>query len=408
MSQGHRDKFWKCFPSPPDQSAVGDCPQDYLAKLNKLCELTLDWPEEHPTGRLARSKIRKLCRDPKVNVLIAYASVMAWGRRGVHSPNYKLSLSAESRSALIPILKELRESTRCRQSDFEAMKLAAKNIKGLGISFYTKLLFFFRENPDAYILDQFTAKSAKLLFDPCQVILNSSGYPDPSNTPASYEWYCASVEEMGKGRRPLPTWTGEQTEQAMFDVGGGEWRKYILSIYGKAGGKKTKNAKFVAAPTSCLTPLVPTQVAGGNAAAAVDGGSLPARVVRAHAAAFRAECELPGAAPQVGAAAPVRVHCSVVDGVIWQYAFHQSTIHAEVFIPARHVTRYEALRQFLGVDNHDFGDGIIGNGAANGKTRSLRLTVPCGLHAPQNKWDEIAELTISAMNVLFKRVSENL
>lgn len=32
-----------------------------------------------------------------MNVLIAYAAVMAWGGRGVDSPNYRLSLSQESR-----------------------------------------------------------------------------------------------------------------------------------------------------------------------------------------------------------------------------------------------------------------------------------------------------------------------
>ena len=253
----HITKFWTCFPTPPAQPAVGDSPQAYLNKLNSLCGLTLAWPGAHPTGQLTRNQLRAVCRDTNVDVLIAYAAVMAWGGRGVDSRNYRLSLSVKSRPHLTSILEQLRTSEKSRQADFVDMQQAAENIKGLGISFYTKLLFFFREEADAYILDQFTAKSAKLLFDPCQIVLNSSGYPDPDNTPASYEWFCASAEAMGRGRTPPPTWTGEQVEQAMFDVRGGVWRKYLRSIYGKAGSKKTQKSK-----TPPPTPPAPPVNAG--------------------------------------------------------------------------------------------------------------------------------------------------
>lgn len=392
MAQPDLHHFWASFPAPPVQEAVGDSPQEYLAKLNRLAGLKLVWPNGHPEGQLTRPQLRDLCRDTKVDVLIAYVAVMAWGGRGVDSRNYRLSLTEPSRDALIAILKKLRASKANRQTNFADMQNAAENIKGLGISFYTKLLFFFGEKADAYILDQFTAKSAKLLFDPCQIVLNSSGYPDPDNTPASYEWFCAATESMGVGHTPPPIWTGEQVEQAMFDVRGGAWRKYLRSIYGKAGSKKTQ--KFKTPPP---TPPAP------------DGGdSLPARVARTHVAAYRVGRDLPGANPQVGNAPPIRVHCSLIDGVIWQYAFQQNSIHAEVFIPARHIARYDALGRFLGAKGHDFGDDIMGNGGANGKTRSIKLTVRRGLNAPQNEWDGIGRQAVSAMNVLFDRVCENL
>jgi hypothetical protein len=99
------------------------------------------------------------------------------------------------------------------------------------------------------------------------------------------------------------------------------------------------------------------------------------------------------------------VHCSLIDGVFWQYAFQQNSIHAEVFIPAPYIARYDALRNFLGVAGHDFGDGILGNGVNNGETRSIKLTIPRGLNAPQNQWDEIAQQAVAAMVTLFDRVS---
>ncbi len=404
MSQVHIRKFWESFPTTPDQPAVGHSPQDYLEKLNTICGLRFVWPAAYPPGKLTRPELRKLCRDTKVDVLVAYAAVMAWGGRGVDSRNYRLSLEAQSRKNLGVILEALRKSTNDRQKDFEEMKRAAANIKGLGISFYTKLLFFFRKKPDAYILDQFTAKSSSLLFDPCPVILTTSGYPDPNTTPESYESFCSNVEALAKSPQQPTVWTAEQIEQAMFDVRGGTWRKHIRSVYGKATTKRTNQPKVLPAVRKIST-MAPK---GITPAAAIGNDSLPALVASVHAKAYRASRELPGEQPQLGTAIPVRVHCRQIDGVDWQYAFHQTKLHAEVFIPAKHVARYNALRKYLGVTDHNFGDGIRGNGAKNGKTRSIKLTVPQGLNAPQNDWHAIADQAVDAMAILFDRVCEHL
>jgi hypothetical protein len=199
-------------------------------------------------------------------------------------------------------------------------------------------------------------------------------------------------------------------EQAMFDVRGGKWRNYLRSIFGKAGAKKSKKAKV--SPSKITPPIPPLSeppVPEGAAPAPGGGDSLPARVAVAHAHAYQEGVELPGANPHVNPprqGQPLRVHCSLIDGVFWQYAFHKSRLHAEVFIPKQSIARYDALRVFLGVANHDFGNGIRGNGANNGKTRSIKLTIPRALNAPQNEWDEIAHQAVAAMATLFNRVSE--
>ena len=79
-------------------------------------------------------------------------------------------------------------------------------------------------------------------------------------------------------------------------------------------------------------------------------------------------------------------------------------IHAEVFFPAKNIRRYDDLRRVLGVENHDFGQGILGNGAKNGDTRSIKLTIPHGLNAQQNQWDKIANKAVAAMVTIFARV----
>jgi hypothetical protein len=127
---------------PPVQAPVGDRPQSYLKMLNEIRDSNLQWPKKYPEGSLDRQQLRKLCTDAEVDVLIAYAAVMAWGGRRVYSRNYRISVEESSCEELITILTTLRESNADRRSDFEKMQKAAENILGLGISFYTKLLFF--------------------------------------------------------------------------------------------------------------------------------------------------------------------------------------------------------------------------------------------------------------------------
>jgi hypothetical protein len=387
MAQEHLNMFWVLFTRPPDQREVGDSPQEYLRKLNDLCGLKLIWPKKYPTGQLGRKELRNLCGDKDVDVLIGYAAVMAWGGRGVDSKNYCLSLTSESRKGLVGILLHLRGSRENREADFDAMQRSAEDIKGLGISFYTKLLFFFRKEADAYILDQFTAKSACILFENCPIDLTSSGYPDPATKPSSYEWFCAALETLANKATHQAGWSGELIEQAMFDVRGGKWRTYLRSIYGNEGNGKTGER-----------PISAKSLTGCHRLGSV--------IAEAHAKAFENGCELPSSSAIVWASTPVRVYCCNRKGVSWQYDVQQASIHAKVFIPKQYRDRYDALRRHLDVKGHDFGDGIIGTGSKNGDTRSLKLTVRPGAGAPEREWGKIAKKAVSEMNRLFNRVCE--
>ena len=171
----------------------------------------------------------------------------------------------------------------------------------------------------------------------------------------------------------------------------------------EAGSKKTQMSK-----TMHPTPPAPPPMAAAAAPAPTGEDSLPGRVARAHAAAYQLGRRLPGASPNVRPThpgQPVRVHCERLNGVDWQYAFHQTMIHAEAFFPAQNIARYDDLRRDLEVANHDFGEVILGNGAKNGDTRSIKLTIPHGLNTPQNQWAGIANQAVTAMVTLFARIS---
>jgi hypothetical protein len=212
---------------PPTQKPTGRDPQRYLDELGALLpHLLIPIRSLHlpQVGLLNRYQVRSVCINPHVDVLVAYAVAMAWGgqdmgyfRTSVVSPN------------LHNLLLQLRGSVNNRAEDFAITQMAAAHIHGLGISFYTKLLYFFRPDPNAYILDQWTVKSARLLSHPCGVDMIGE-LPDPKTTSSQYDWFCAELERMAPVLWPtIPHVTGEATEIAIFDAGygRGEWRKYV-------------------------------------------------------------------------------------------------------------------------------------------------------------------------------------
>jgi hypothetical protein len=236
----HFTEFREVFTLPPhEQGSVGNPISGYLRDL-KAAGVRADLPAkysalEHLT--LSRLQVLSICKNKAVSDLAAYAFVMAWGGRNPR--NFRLSISKESLPYLAKILAQLRGSKRPRKTDFAEMANAAKNIKGLKVSFYTKLLFFLRSKQDAYILDQFTAKSAHLLFDSPPVPLGSGDMPNPDHAGEQYEQFCRGVEKLCKLlKKSSDKWSPELVEQAMFDKRGGKWRRYISKVFPK---KKSSN-----------------------------------------------------------------------------------------------------------------------------------------------------------------------
>ncbi len=402
MSPGHWNKFRACFPEPPSQGPVGEAPAVYLAELNHLCGTNLAWPVGYPTGLVNRTQLNALCRDPAVDVLIGYAAVMAWGRRGVKSPNYRKSLEPGPRQRLVAILRDLRNSARSRSDDFAAMWKAAETINGLGISYYTKLLFFFRPRQDCYILDQFTAKSSRILSDPPVVRLTSAYYPEPDTSQQEYENFCLWLDREAGNLSMLGTrWTAEQVEQALFDQRGGKWRAYVRGHFPKPA-KSGKRKRPASAQGSLVRPGQPTSTS-------------PLAIARAIALLHQQELDDGNTdLPELGGVPtntkPFRLHCDTVKGVQWLYAIQDTLVHAHVFCPKKRIPRYDLLRANLGVVGHDFGDGIVGNGHKGGDTRSIKLTSHFELpYQPQPaEIEAVARQAVANMETLYRRVGEHI
>lgn len=231
----HFDYFARTYSKPPDdQGAVGHSVARYLRELERV-GIEAKWPKNRETLRdatLSRQQVISLCEDEAVSDLVAYAVVMAWGKQRFR--NFQFSISQTSLSHLQPMLRRLRGSRRSRKQDFSDMAAAAQNIKGLKISFYTKLLFFFRASRDAYILDQFTAKSASVLLLEPSVAIGAAGMPHPNTTGDDYEKFCLSIEALSSQlSRRSGGWSPQLVEQAMFEKMRGQWRRYIATFFPK-------------------------------------------------------------------------------------------------------------------------------------------------------------------------------
>ena len=225
------------YSGPPQQGRIGGKPLSYID--NELPDnhgpytTSVEFIPEGGKRALDRSEVREVSHNPRIHPLVIYACIMAWGGRNFS--NYRLSLDGLGARKVIDLVTHLRVSKETRQKDFAYTQRAANEISGLGISFYTKLLFFLRKEPDAYIFDQWTAKSGTVLFPRAKINLTRSGYPDPETSPETYEAFCLALESCtGPGGWGEAWKTGEEVERTIFDGQRGQWRSWLKNLFNKA------------------------------------------------------------------------------------------------------------------------------------------------------------------------------
>ena len=216
----------RSFRRPPRQGPVGFAPNRYLQGLpeyqNGPYASSIALIPGRGRKKLSRIQVRNICRNRKIRPLVAYAVAMAWG--GQRMNHYRSSLAGAP--TLHRLIADLRKRNRPRRKDFAAAKKACASIKGLKISFFTKLLFFFRQRTDAYILDKWTGMSVRFLFPNGPIRLVRTSLPYPATSPRTYDWFCRHLVLL---RRHLgPHWpNGEAVERTLFDRPNGRWRKIL-------------------------------------------------------------------------------------------------------------------------------------------------------------------------------------
>ena len=183
-----------------------------------------------PTVQLDRRAVKSVCRSPAHPVLFGYVCVMAWGLQGKDSKTKNhVGHAWKERKAIKRKLEKLRSGGLTREDAYDLF--CGKNkVKGLGPSYFTKLLYFFSPTPDFYIMDQWTGKSVNLLTGKRIVKIscnkNGKGSPTPQNNSKNFREFCEEVDHLAW----LLGCTGEQIEERLFSRGSHppvQWRAYV-------------------------------------------------------------------------------------------------------------------------------------------------------------------------------------
>jgi hypothetical protein len=279
--QDYLNQFRKIYANGvPSQGSVGDRAAAYIfaALVQNRSDLALQdaatgliKSNSGKTGYLAdafqplrRDRVGEICRDESVDPVVAYCFAMAWGGQWQASSygSFVDSLSDINRlRGNLVILRRLKAGAPGRSTArMEAFDLFTSKspIKGLGISYFTKLLYFFLPNYiPAYVLDNWTAKSVSKLAEHADMPIQdwidkyskTSRWPGPKRKPEKtstygqfignivnwktsdhYEQYCQFIEDLA-GRLK---WDGgaSDVELALFgstDEGstGKIWRNLV-------------------------------------------------------------------------------------------------------------------------------------------------------------------------------------
>jgi len=387
------------YSAPPPQGPIGKRPQSYIKELPGGLHFytdSLNLIPGHGAQLLDRIEVKKICRNGQIDPLVKYSTIMAWGGRNFH--NFRLSLQGENLRRVEDLVVHLFGSRTSRLADFNYTKSASEEIKGLGISFFTKLLFFLRSQDNAYILDKWTSRSFHILF-PGTVRLTSAGLPHPETSGQEYENFCAKIDScVGPTGWGAPWITGEAVERTLFDKPSGKWRNFL-------------DAEYKSNPKSNKPPTPPNHDGGLNDGFNGDGWNYDReKFVNLLKCVYRwnQNCgvELPDG--ELTFHNPNRLHIATVDGKYYQFIVNQNEVHAQIFFSENAAAQYTLLVQALHppiVNNrHIFTQRITSNGPLNGVTVAINCPaeVPGGYICAAEDAPLICQSAVEAMNEIFE------
>jgi len=120
------------------QMGIGQPPINYLNELGRLAEKpkncdnlpvsSISQTHSSAMDKCNRAQIRAICTDPRVDVIEAYASVMAWG--GQHRRWFRESLKHDKQ--IRELLCHIRNSQNSRLDDFSYTQKACSKISTIG------------------------------------------------------------------------------------------------------------------------------------------------------------------------------------------------------------------------------------------------------------------------------------
>lgn len=181
-----------------------------------------------PAQAQTREEVRQLCRNEEFPLLYRYICAMAWGNQGAGKSRRYAQLAWAGRERLEPLLAAIAAGSISRAAAYESF-CGGGAVKGLGPSYFTKLLYFFWPEERCYIMDQWSARSVNYLTGE-KLVRMSANYVAPSNDGERYDRYCLAVESLASLADAERRLSGAETEMRLFCRGGklaGPWRTII-------------------------------------------------------------------------------------------------------------------------------------------------------------------------------------
>ncbi|MEM5461659.1 hypothetical protein VSR69_43885 [Paraburkholderia phytofirmans] len=227
-------QHWTAFTKAPfvEQGMFGRKPSDWATGFG------IDAPGGFlPAHVLTRAQVREVCHDPAQPVLHGYICVMAWGLQGAAGRRSHVVAAWANRVEIARRLTLLKAGGYDRRQAYDLF--ATNPIPGLGPSYFTKLIFFFRPEAEmAYIMDQWSGKSVNLITGH-HVVRMYGDSPAASNTAENFGSYCRVIDFLANQTRN----TGDELEQRLFSQNGlhrrprGPWRDHVRGHW--ASGRPT-------------------------------------------------------------------------------------------------------------------------------------------------------------------------
>lgn len=204
---------------------IGHIPSDWTSWINANGgAVDADIANHLPNKRLNRKDLIEFINDKQKPTEACAISTVAWG--GMKRTHGAMLLAKKNH--WLPICEKLRagEINRSRAYCLFMKLREDAHLNGMGPAYFTKLIFFLHPDHDGYIMDQWTASSINILFEPRLVNLTRTHYVTDNNTPEIYENFCSIIENLAD-KIGL---SADQVEEKLFSRGGQNihpWRKYV-------------------------------------------------------------------------------------------------------------------------------------------------------------------------------------
>lgn len=193
--------------------------------------------------------VQAMVRDRKNSSLKLFFYIMAWGGMVNRARNpqmlyRKLQSDKQARVAFIRVLDTIRFGNVSNAQAFDLIQGLRDTgyLPGLGVSFFTKVLYFLRPGKDAFILDQFTAKAINYLNskDPQNYprLAMTGDMPASGLTGRDYEAYNQAIKQVAIDlKEELGDMTPEEAEFTIFGAFGNAFRPQVDKWFGSQQGQ---------------------------------------------------------------------------------------------------------------------------------------------------------------------------